>query len=177
MAVDDRLGQTGRTRREQHAQRVIERQLSELQWPLGGGELVPSDQRRVERLGVDGIAAVGHLHHVAHGRQGGDDVGDLGTTVDVGAAVVVAADGEQHGRLDLGEALDDASFPELGGARGPRRPDAGGGEEGGERLGNVGEVADDSVAASHTKPLQPGPRPTDERRELAERQRDVGSRL
>ena len=177
VAVDDRLGQAGGARREQHAQRVVERHLIELERPIAVDELVPPDQRHGDRVRVDGVAAVLHLDDIAHRRQRGDDVGDLGAPVDVACAVHVAADDEQHRRFDLGEAVDDAAFAELGSARRPRRTEAGAGEKGGERLGDVRQVADDAVARSHAQSLQPGPRPADERGELAERQRAVGGRV
>ena len=177
MAVDDRLGQPGGARREQHTQRMVERHLLELGCPVAGGQLVPGDEVGAERGPVEIVAPVCHIDDVADRWQGGDDVGDVAAAVDVGVAVPIAADGEEHRRLDLGEAVDDAALAELGSAGRPRRTEAGAGEEGGEGLGDVRQVAHDAVAASHSEPLQPGSRPADEGGELAERQRDRRARL
>ena len=65
VAMDDRLGQAGGARREQHAQWMVERQLVELEWP------VAVEQRRPARsastpsdLLVDRVPPVLHLDDV-----------------------------------------------------------------------------------------------------------------
>ena len=74
--------------------------------------------------------------------------------VDPLPAVRVAVDGQQHLRLDLGEAVDHAARPELGRDAGPDRAQAGRGQEGDQRLGAVGQVGDDAVALLHAQRLQ-----------------------
>ena len=87
------------------------------------------------------------VHDVAQRRQGGDDLVDLLGPVDVLGAVAVAVDGDEHDRLDLGEAVDHRAHAELRRAARPHRADRRRGEEGDQRLGDVRGVGDDTVAA------------------------------
>src|SRR5581483_10700374 len=66
--------------------------------------------------------------------------GDRLSPVEIPAAVAVAVDCEEHLGLDLGEAVDDAANAELRRAARPGRAQARAAEEGGDRLGDVGEV-------------------------------------
>ena len=72
------------------------------------------------------------------------------------AAIAVAVDRQHHLRLDLREAVDDAAGAEVRRAARPDRAEARGGVEGGDRLGNVGHVGDDAVAAPDAHRLQAG---------------------
>ena len=67
--------------------------------------------------------------------------------VDRLVAVPVAVDRQQHRRLDLGEPVDDGPGPELGRAGRPGGPERGGRQEADHRLGDVGHVRGDAVAA------------------------------
>ena len=96
-------------------------------------------------------AEVGDDDDALQARDLGGDVGDRLEPVEVLAAVAVAVDGEHHLGLDLGEAVHDAAGAEVGRAARPDRAQAGGGEEGDQRLGRVGEVGDDAVAAPHAQ--------------------------
>jgi hypothetical protein len=126
---------------------MVERYGFELQWRGGRGhQVVPG-----ERLG-QGVRTVRHVHDVPQRRQLGPDLGDLAAPVHLLVAVGVAGHGEHHRRFDLGEPVDDAARAELGGAAGPDGAQAGGGEEGDERLGSVGQVADDPVATADAQP-------------------------
>ncbi len=172
MAMDDRLGQPGRPRGEEHAQRVVEGNMEEVEDAVVGDELVPRNERRDDGGGAESRRSVGHLDDVAQRRQRADDRGHVARPVDVRVAVPVSGDGEQHGGFELAEAVDDAALAELGRTRRPRGAEARRGEEGDERLGDVGQVADDAVAWADRQPLQPGPCPADGGGELTERQRD-----
>ena len=101
-------------------------------------------------------------------RQAPPDRLDLAQPAHIAVAEAVAADGQHHLRLDLGEAVDDAARAELRGAGGPDRPQAGRGDEGHERLGDVRQVGDDAVARADPEPLQPGARPRHLLAQLAE---------
>ena len=149
--VDDRLGQAGRARREQHDERVVERHLLELERPLVGEQVGPLDRVGDRRL------AVGHVHDVLDGGQRRADLRDLLRPVEVAVAEAVAADGEQDLRLDLREAVDDAARAELRRARRPGRAEARGGDERDDGLRRVGQVADDAVARSDAEVQQPPP--------------------
>ena len=177
MAVDDRFGQPGGPRREQHTQRMVERHLLELGCAVAGGQLVPGDEVGAERGPVEIVASVCHIDDMADRWQGGRDVGDVAAAVDVGVPVPIPTDGEEHRWLDLSEAVDDAALAELGSAGRPRRAETRTGEEGSEGLGDVRQVTHDAVAASHSDALQAGSRPAHERGQLAERQRDRRARL
>ena len=148
--VHDGLGLAGGARGEQHAQRVVERHGVVARLGRGVEQLRPR-----ERVG-HGARAVGDLHDVAHGRQRRAQGGDLGGAVDRLVAVDVAADGEQHGGLDLGEAVDDAARAELGRARGPHRPEARRGEVGDHGLGDVRGVGGHPVAPADAETLEAG---------------------
>ena len=115
-------------------------------------ECSPSDVR----LGASTAVEVRHVDDVAQRRQGGDDVGDVVGAVDVLGAVAVAVDGDQHARLDLGEAVDHRAHAELRCATRPDRSERGGGEEGDECLGDVGRVGDDTIAFTDAELAQCG---------------------
>ena len=72
------------------------------------------------------------------------------------AAVAVAVDRQQDLRLDLREAIDHRPRAELGRRARPHGADRGRGEEGRDRLGDVGHVGRDAVARAHPEPPQPG---------------------
>ena len=77
------------------------------------------------------------MHDGAQGGQLAAQFGDgLGAVVLL-AAVAVAVDGEQDGRLDLLEAVQDAAGAEVGGAGGPHGADGGGGQERDDGLRHV----------------------------------------
>ena len=99
MAVDDRLGQPGGARREQHVERVVEGDRLELRARRLGQQRRPTRRRRGPRSRRRGRArrarAVG---------SAGADLGHLLAAVDRPVAVGVAADGEQDLGLDLAEA-------------------------------------------------------------------------
>ena len=74
--------------------------------------------------------------------------GDHLAPVEVLAAVAVAVDREQHLRLDLREAVDDAArAPKSGEQHDQIAPMLARGEERDDRLGDVRQVGDDPVAA------------------------------
>src|SRR6185312_15074041 len=95
---------------------------------------------------VWGVLAVPQANHVTQRGQPRADLAHLYTAVDPAVAEAVAADGEQHRRLELGEPIHDAARPELGCAAGPDRTEARGGGKRHERLGDVRHVGDDAVA-------------------------------
>src|SRR5581483_2909081 len=105
------------------------------------------------------------------------DLGDLLVPLDELVAPAVAADGEQQLRLELAEAVDDAAHAELRRAGRPDRADAGGGQEGDERLGNVREVRDDAVAGLDADPEEARARPGDLLPQVAEGELDRAAGL
>ena len=126
---------------------MVERHALELERLVGGRErLVP----------VALVPEVGQRHRALQRRHLGLHALDQLAAVMVLAAVAVAVDRQQHLRLDLGEAVDDAARAEVGRAARPDRAEAGGGEEGGDRLGDVRHVGDDAVAALDAERLQAG---------------------
>ncbi len=113
------------------------------------------------------------MDHVLEAGQGGAHLGDLGPPVDRLLAVAVAGDRQQQLRLELAEAIDHAARPELGRAGGPDRAEAGRGEEGDQRLGDVRQVGDDPVARADPEALQPRPGPRHLLAQLAEGEVEV----
>ena len=87
--------------------------------------------------------------------------------VEVLAAVAIAVDGEQHLRFDLRETVDDAAGAELRRRARPDGADRGYGQKGDQRLGDIGHVGNDPIAALHAEGSQPAGRRGDELRELA----------
>ena len=149
MAVDDRLGQPRGPRREQHVQRVVERDGVE------GERRGLGEQRRPRDGPGDGLDGLGLGTEIGHddGRpeagQGGADLGDGPRPVDRLVAVPVAVDRQQHRRFDLGEPVDDGPGPELGRAGRPGGAQRRRRQEADHRLGDVGHVRGDAVAAPH----------------------------
>ena len=73
----------------------------------------------------------------------------------MGLAVVgVAVDGEEHSGFDLRETVDHGGATEVGRARRPHRADAGAGQEGDQRFGDVGHVGHDAVAFTDAEPRE-----------------------
>ena len=171
MAVDDRLRQAGRARREEHVERVVERNRVELERPCLCHELVPRD--RVREL----VSSIRDVDDAAQRRQTGAHLRDLHAAVDPRLAPAVAVDGEQHARLELAEAVEHAARPELGRAGRPDRAEAGCGQEGDERLGDVRQVRDHPVAGADPEPLEPGARPSHPVAQVAEGQVERIARL
>ncbi len=151
VAVDDRLGQPGGPRGEQHVERVVERHRLELAAapPRRAGQTTPPrraprPRRRAPRPRAPGSCRRPRMASTSASR------------LDVAVAEAVAADGQHHLGLDLGEAVDDAARPELRRAGGPDGSQRRGGDERHERLGDVRHVGDDAVAGADPEPLQAG---------------------
>ena len=96
LGLDDRLRQPGRAGAVEHPQRMVEGDAVERERLVGRGPVVLAEDHRL---------------------RGGHRRGDLGqrlAAVELAAAVAVAAHGEQHLRLDLGEAVDHRARAEIG---------------------------------------------------------------
>ena len=147
----------------------VERELGRL-----GEEVVPGD-----RVGKHGVVPVevGDLHDGLQARQLRPHLRDLLAPVDVLVAVPVRGDGQEHLRLELAEAVEDAPDAELGRARGPDRAEARAREEADERLRDVREVGDDPVPGADPQALQAGAGARDLLAEVAERELERRARL
>ena len=172
MPVDDRLRPAGRPGREEHEQRVVERDRQERERPGLGEQLVPGErvrERRARRRGrARRGAGVGRAARI---------VATSVAPVDRAVAEAVAADRQQHRRLELREAVDDAARAELGRAARPDRAEARRRRERDERLGDVRQVGDDAVAGADAEPHEAGARARDLLAELRERELDRVARL
>lgn len=149
LGLDDRLGQSGGARGVQDPQGVLEGDLLELGFRVGGR------QGRPVQGALGGVRA--EQRDVYEGAQGGQfaaEFGDRLPAVVLLAAVAVAVDGEQDDGFDLLEAVQDAAGAEVGGAGGPHGADGRGGEEGDGGLRDVGQVAADAVAGAHAEGTQ-----------------------
>ena len=73
------------------------------------------------------------------------DFGDDPERVDLLRCVTITVGAEQHARLDLTKSIEDALHAEVGGARGPDRAQAGGGEHRDRRLWNIWHEAGHSI--------------------------------
>ena len=167
VTVHDRLGHAGGPRREEHVERMVGSDLRESGFPGPADELVPRDV--VARRGVQVRDANGR----AHRREAGAQRVDLVVSVQSARAVPVAVDDEQHGRLDLGEAVEHGARAELRRARRPHRAEARGREERDDRLRNVGEKRGHAVAGPDAEAREPGPGARDLIGELVPRELDA----
>lgn len=141
LGLDDGFGEAGRAGGVEHPQRVVEGDLLEDGFGVGFGEGGPFDGA------FGGVGAEQRdVDDCAQGGQFTAQFGDGVRAVVLLAAVAVAVDGEQDDGFDLLEAVEDAAGAEVGGAGGPDAADGRGGEEGDDRLRDVGEVAADAVA-------------------------------
>ena len=167
MAVHDRLREPGRPGREENVERVVERERVERELPALGEEIVPGD-----RVGKRVVlpADVRDVHDGLDAWKLAAHLRDLLAPVDLLVAVPVAGDGEDDLRLELPEAVEHAAHAELGRARRPDRAEARAREEADQRLGDVREVGDYSVAAADAQALQAGAGARDLLTEVAERQ-------
>ena len=91
---------------------------------------------------------------VRHGGQGRPQLGDDVPPVVLLAVEPVPVDGDQHGRLDLGEPVEHGAGAEVGRAGRPHRPDRRRAQEGDDRLRHVRQVAGHPVAGPHPEPAQ-----------------------
>ena len=158
MAVHDRLGQAGGAAGIDDPQRMIERQPLRLERRCRHRRraTVPAPsrstgQRLQRRVGRTEIA----MHdEVLHARQRGAQFLHHVGAVEVLAAVADAVAGDQHLRLDLLEAVEHGGGAHVGRAQAPHAADAGHGEEGDHRLGDVRQVGRDAIAGLHALLLQ-----------------------
>jgi hypothetical protein len=169
LALDDRLRQAGRAGRVEDPEGVgegdtVERQVRRV--PAGREELRPRDRPVERRVRVE----VGQQHGRAQARHlRAQPVHDL-APVERSAVVAVAVDREQHGRLDLREAVHHAARSEVRRAARPHRPDRRAREHRGDRLGDVRQVGDDAISPRDALGAQPGRDPRAQRAQLAPRQ-------
>ena len=77
------------------------------------------------------------------------------------AGEAVAIDADEHLRLELGEAVDDALGSEIGSAHAPHGPEAGRREHRDDRFGDIRQVAGDPVAWLHADICECGGQGTD----------------
>lgn len=149
LGLDDRLGQAGGAGGVQHPQRVVEGDLLVDRFPVAGDQGVPLQRA----LGGGGAQQRDVDDGAQRGQFGAQFRHDRGAVVLL-AAVAVAVDGEQDDRLDLLETVEDAAGAEVGGAGGPHAADRGGGQQGDDRLRDVGQVAADPVAGADPEGAQ-----------------------
>ena len=167
VAVHDRLRKPGRPGREEHVERVVERERVERELGGLGKEVVPGDcvgKRVIFPAGVRDV------HDGFDARKLAAYLRDLLAPVDVLLAVPVAGDGQDDLRLELPEAVEHAAHAELGWARRPDRAETCAREEADERLRDVREVGDYPVSGADAQPLQAGAGAGDLPAEVAERQ-------
>ena len=155
LRLDDGLGQAGGAGGVEHPQRVAEGHLLE---DGGSSESAAAEVSAgpLQRALGGGRAQQRDVNDGAEAGQFAAEFGDGLAAVVFLAAVAVSVDGEQHGGLDLLEAVQDAAGAEVGRARGPYGADGGGGEQGDGGLGDVGEIAADAVARPYTEAAQLG---------------------
>ncbi len=98
----------------------------------------------------------GDLHGGQQRREPLPDLGHDLSTVVLPPAVAVPVHGEQQLRFDLREAVDDAADAELGRAARPDGSQAGGGQEGDQRLRDVREEGGHPIAPADSEVPEPG---------------------
>ena len=88
-----------------------------------------------------GTAEVGHDEHVLDTRQPRQNASQFVGEIDLFAGVKVAVTGDQHFRLDLAEAIDDALNAKIGRTGGPHGADRGRAEQPATDSGILGSMA------------------------------------
>ncbi len=172
VAVQDRLGQPGGARGEQHVERVVERHPGELQRARLGGEVRPGGRA----LGGRTRPGRGRASRPASRRwAGAARIASTSPRRSIALrAVAVAVDGDQDLRCDLLPAVGHALGAELRRAGAEDRAQAGRGEEHGEGLGDVRAVRRHPVPALDARREQAHPHLA--RRGRAARSRSAGPR-
>ena len=155
MPLDDGLGDAGGAGGVEDPQGVFEGHRLEGQLLTGRQEVTP--ERGVHKaLQGRRFAAVGHDHR---GFQSGEvalELGRPGYAVELLAAVLVAPDHQEHLGLQLAEPVHHTGDAELGWAARPDGADARHGQEGRQRLGDVGHVGHHPVALLYSQTAQTG---------------------
>ncbi len=154
--MHDALGHSSRSRREQHIERMRERQALEAQRLLRTARdgIAPGLRFRalVQRAGIEALrhgivaADIANDDDGAQRRQLGHDRGELVGDVDPFSGVVVAVAGDQHLGLDLAEAVEHALHAEVGRAGRPDRADRSSGQHRRNALRHVGHDGGHAVA-------------------------------
>ena len=130
VAVDDPLGRAGGPRREEHVERVIEREGLERRRRRRRGQVLPG-----QRAGRSAATEPLHHHHRdAQAVERARDLRDGGAPVVRTPAVAIAVARDQGGGTQLGEAIQHARGREVGRARRPDRAHAGARQVGDHRL-------------------------------------------
>ncbi len=146
VAMHDGLGRPGRTRRVEDGERVLEGHRLDRDPRAVREELLPRhalrgcDPARSSRCGMTTTAR-------RLGSASATAVTSPARSMTL-VAVSIAVDRDEHHGLDLAETIDHRSRAQLRRARRPDGSEAGGSEEGHERLGDVGDVGSDPVPAS-----------------------------
>lgn len=169
LGLDDRLGEPGGAGGVEHPERVVEGDLLEDRLGVGGREGGPFEGA------LGGFGA--QQRDVDDGAQGGEFAAQFGDGVGAVvflAAVAVAVDREEDHGFDLLEAVEDAAGAEVRGAGRPDASDGGGGEEGDDGLGDVGEVAADPVAGGDAECAEFGGERADPAAEFGPGDGDLG---
>jgi len=145
--VHDAFRHAGRARRIHDVERVIKRQLREIYIARGARREIIVEQHATRQVGdIRCRRGVGHDDEAAQAGQLRGNLADPVQRVMLFARVEVAIGGEQHGGLDLAEAVHHALDAEVGRARRPGGADADGGEHRNDGFRHVGHKAHDAVA-------------------------------
>ena len=161
-AMDDAFGGAGGAAGIKDGDRMVEGQALE-----GDGLRLEGRQRLVPAHGpgeaceIGMLGGIGHDQGVRHRGQTGKNAAQLLQPVEGPTAVVMAIGGDQHLGGDLAETVQHARNAEIRAGRTPHRADRGGGQHGDDRLRQVGQVADDTVAHPHPPAAQQPHQPAD----------------
>ena len=170
VAVDDALGRARGARGIEDGKWVIERHLLEVDAVVGCcHHLLPGH----------GVPQTPHVACLVHPGND-DDMSDAGhglqnlrhpgPAVEMAAAIGIAIGGDQHLRVDLAEAVEDAPGSEIRRGGRPHRTQTGRRQLGDNRLGQVGEICRDPIATADPLIGKPGTHRRDGVMEFAEGQ-------
>src|SRR5579883_2053126 len=150
MPLDNRFGEAGCARRIENPQRMIKWDLFKRQRSLVMAYGFVPGHSPGERGGVNLFEKIREQNGPFERRQSTLKFGNHRTTIKWFAIVLIAVNGKEYGWLNLLKAIDNTGDPEVRRATRPDGADAGTGQEGDERLGNIPHISNNAVSSLYS---------------------------
>ncbi|MPM97461.1 hypothetical protein SDC9_144634 [bioreactor metagenome] len=159
MTVHHGLGQAGGSRRVHHPQRMGERHALELQRRcmarcIGPAHAVTPGHGRM--FGIAAEQGPRHMNHLGNIGQSPEHLVQHFTAIELPAGIAIAVGRENQLGRNLLEAIQHHGYAHLRRAAGPDGANAGTGQKRHHRLGHIGQVGHDAIAAAQAEFAHPG---------------------